>query len=87
MSAIVKIGSVELTEDEAFRLYEEHKYIVAYKRVFELDYSVVNRRVYGREVYRVSDKERCGLTRKGRFFAMSAHDVNHLLGFRLLQEV
>lgn len=83
---MVKIGSVELTEREAFRLYEEHKYIVAYRRVFELHYSAVQGRVYGTRVYEVPLTEKGGLTRRGRFFAMGAEEVNHLLGFRLVNE-
>jgi len=83
---MVKIGSVELTEREAFRLYEEHKYIVAYKRVFELRYSAAQGRVYGSQIYEVPYRGQCGLTKRGRFFAMSAKEVNHLLGFRLVNE-
>ena len=33
---IVKIGSVELYEDEARKLYEEKKYIVTYGGVYQL---------------------------------------------------
>ena len=36
---IVKIGSVELYEDEARKLYEEKKYIVTYGGVYQLFYS------------------------------------------------
>jgi hypothetical protein len=78
---IIKIGNVELTEDTAIRLYEEHKYIVTYSKIYALHWSNAQQGVYGTEIYKST-----GLTRKGRFFAMDAASINHILGFKLLNE-
>lgn len=78
---IVKIGSVELTPDEAEKYYSEGKYIVTYGRIYQLFYSAAQKRVYGQVIYRHP-----GMTRKGRFFAMDAKTVNHLVGFNLVRE-
>ena len=79
--SIVKIGSVELTHEESLRYYQEGKYIVNYGGVYQLHYSTAQKVVYGRKIYSCR-----GLTRRGRFFAMDAQTVNHLVGFPLVNE-
>ncbi len=78
---IVKIGTVELTEQEAEKLYFEKKYIVNYSGVYQLFYSAAQRRVYGQKIY--SSK---GLTKRGRFFAFTAEQVNRLIGIELVAD-
>ena len=78
---IIKIGSVELTKEEAEKLYESGKYIVTFSRIYQLHYSNAQKRVYGTEIYRQQ-----GMARRGRFYAMDAKTVNHLLGFKLVLE-
>lgn len=78
---IVKIGGVELTPQEAEKYYFEGKYIVTRTRIYQLFYSNAQKRVYGQSIYH-SD----GMTKRGRFFAMSGRDVNHLIGFKLVNE-
>lgn len=82
MEKIVKIGSVELYESDALRLYNERKYIVTYSRIYQLQgptpaYPYVR----GLEIYR-----HAGMTRRGRFHTMNAHDVNDLVGYPLVRE-
>lgn len=76
---IVRIGGVELTPEEAERYYLEGKYIVTYGCIYQLFYSAAQKRVYGQVIYRSQ-----GMTRRGRFFAMGAETVNHLVGFDLV---
>lgn len=76
---IVKIGTVELTEEEAYKMYEEGKYIVTYSKIYQLFYSAAQKRVYGQQIY--SQK---GLARRGRFYSMDGETVNHILGFNLV---
>ncbi len=76
-----RIGRVELTPEEAERYYQEGKYIVTYGCIYQLFYSVAQKRVYGTVIYR-----QAGMTRKGRFFAMDAETVNHLVGFNLVNK-
>lgn len=81
---IIKIGNIELTEEEAARLYQGgRRYLVAYSKIYALDYSV-NAGYHGRIIYRRPEKG--GYTRRGRFFAYPASEINHLLGFKLLEE-
>lgn len=79
--AIVKIGRVELTLEDAERYYSERKYIVTYGCIYQLFYSTAKKTVYGKGIYK-----QAGMTRKGRFFAMDAETVNHLVGFKLVNE-
>lgn len=76
---IVRIGGVELTPEEAERYYLDEKYIVTYGCIYQLFYSTAQKRVYGQVIYRSQ-----GMTRRGRFFAMDAETVNHLVGFNLV---
>lgn len=85
MENIVKIGRVELLESEALKMYQEQKYIVTYSAIFQLFYSV-NAGIYGQKIYQKPTKESVGFTRRGRFYAMDAKAVNHLLGFNLVNE-
>jgi hypothetical protein len=78
---IVKIGNVELTEEQAARFYEEHRYIVTYSKIYKLHYSAAAKQVYGSQIYYNK-----GMAKRGRFHAMTAETVNHLLGFQLVNE-
>lgn len=79
--SIVKIGNVELALEEAEHYYLEGKYIVTYGCIYQLFYSAAQKIVYGHAIYR-----QAGMTRKGRFLAMDAETVNHLVGFKLVNE-
>lgn len=82
---IIRIGRVELTEDDARRLYEAGKYILTYSKIYAVCYSE-NAGCYGHEVYRTVTKGKGGMCLRGRWHALSAADVNHLLGYKLLNE-
>lgn len=88
-TTIVKIGNVELTEAEAEEMYFNHKYIVQYRKIYQLGWceNYINPDgtyggVYGTLIY-TSEKP---LTKRGRFFALTAAEVNDLLGFKILIE-
>lgn len=83
MERIIKIGRVELLESEALKMYNDKKYIITYSKIYQLFYSK-NAGVYGSVIYQMPTKGTGGFTRRGRFFAMDAETVNHLLGFELL---
>lgn len=78
---IVKIGSVELYDDEALKLYEEKKYIVTYTGIYQLYYSNAQKQVYGIKV--ISQR---GIAKRGRFHAMDAQTINHILCRKILIE-
>lgn len=79
---VVKIGNVELFPEEAQEAYERGIYIVAYRRVYQINYSAAQRRYYGHQVYYSADA--CPLTRRGRYIAISGAEVNRLIGHDLL---
>lgn len=81
MMKIIKIGNVELTEDEALDHYEKGKYIVTYSRIYQLHYCQASGMVYGSQVYYSP-----GMARRGRYYALDAKFINHMLGFKLLRE-
>jgi hypothetical protein len=81
MTRIVRIGNVELTEAEAYRMYAEGKYLVTYSKIYQVFYSVAQRRFYGIELYHHN-----GMARRDRFYAMSGKDVNRLVGSHLVNE-
>lgn len=85
MGKIVRIGRVELTENDAQKLYEDKKYIVTYSAIFQLFYSA-NAGVYGQKIYQIATKGTGGFTRRGRFYAMDAKSINELVGFPLVNE-
>ena len=83
---VLKIGTVELLEEDAKRLYESgEKYLVTYSTIYEIKYSAnLDYHYYGHAVYKHSTKGQGGMTHRGRFFAYTAAQVNNLLGYNLL---
>lgn len=77
---IIRIGTVECLPEEAAAAYERGLYIVAYRRIYQVNYSAAQGRYYGQEVYYSAEP----LTRRGRFFRMTGEAVNHLIGHELL---
>lgn len=83
---MVKVGTVELSEAEAYRLYSEKKYIVTYSKIYRLRINpAVYDGVYYSQVYS-SPYKHIHFTQRGRFLALTAEEVNKLLGFRLMWE-
>ena len=64
------------------KAYNEKKYIVAYKTVYQPFYSV-NAGYYALPVYKANGN----MTLAGRYFHMSAKAVNNLIGKELLAEL
>ena len=87
---MVKIGKIELSENEANDLYfSGKKYIVAYRKVYALEWcsNYVDDNghyggAYAREIYYHNGE--MPLTKRGRFFAKTAAEVNKLIGKDLL---
>lgn len=82
---MVKIGQLKLTEEEAYKMYQEKKYIVTYSKIYQLHYSNVQKKVYGTQIY-CKDKDSIGLVKRGRFISLSGKAVNCLLKFALVNE-
>ena len=78
---IVKIGNVELTKEEAEKIYQEQKYVCSYTGIFQIFYSQAQKIFYGQKV--INHK---GYAKRGRFYIHSAEEVNHVLGQKILCE-
>lgn len=81
MEQIIKFGNVELTEAQAERFYRENRYIVTYSKIYSIQYSAAQKTYYGRVIY-----SHPGMAKRGRFHAMTAHEINHLLRQPLLND-
>lgn len=75
---IVRIGTVELTEEEAEQIQRSGKYIVTYSRIFQVCYSLAAG-WYGHELYYQPK-----MAKRGRFHVMTGAAINKMLGFQLL---
>ena len=72
----------EKTSRDIEKAYENKKYIVTYKSVYQPFYSV-NAGYYANKVY----TSKGNMTRAGRFFHMTGKEVNHLIGIELLNDL
>lgn len=82
MKKIIRIGKVELYEEEAEKIYSENKYIITCSRVYAVNHSDAVG-YYGSELHY---KPRARYTRPGRFFTLTAREINNVLGFSLIKE-
>jgi hypothetical protein len=76
-----KAGRVELTYTDCDRIARHGKLIVAYRDIYKLHWSNAQGRYYASKVYH-SDGE-VGITKRGRWIALTATEVNRILGFDL----
>ena len=65
------------------KAYHDKKYIMTYKTVYQ-SHNSVNAGYYATPVY-TSQKE--NLTKRGRFFHFTGDQVNHIIGFDLLNNL
>ena len=65
------------------KAYHNKKYIMAYKTVYQPHYSV-NAGYYATPVY---TSQAGNLTRAGRYFHFTGDQVNHIIGFDLLNNL
>ena len=78
---IIKIGSAQLTEAEALKIYNNDNYIITYSKIYQLHYSAAQHTIYGSVIY-----QQPGLTKRGRYYTFTAAEVNNLLGYQFLNE-
>lgn len=77
-----KIKDNDKTSRNIKSAYEDGKYIVAWKSVYQPFYSV-NAGYYAHEVFRCDSN----MTRAGRYVHMTGDAVNHLIGLELLSNL
>jgi len=81
MEDIVRIGNVELTEEEAAQYYQERKYICTSSAVWQIHYSPAQRQYYG-----IKEIQVFGIARRRRFYALDAETINRILNKKILIE-
>lgn len=74
---IVTLAGIELTPEEAMKYYKENKYLVKYNGIYKIEYMKEKFRV--KKIY-----DGKGLTKRGRFFAFDADQVNRLVEYQLV---
>ena len=78
---IIKIGRVEMYESDVKRLYTERKYVVTSYAIYQIMYSQAQATFYGQKVSDIK-----GMARRGRFYTLTASEINHVLGYEYLAE-
>ena len=76
-----KAGNVELTKEEAEYIYNNKLYVVSYSGIYQPHFSQAQNRIYFMQI--CMEK---GLARRGRFYKLSAKEINHIMGFEYLKE-
>ena len=78
---IVKIGNVEMSREKLEQIDIDNYYICSYVGVFQIFFSAAQNRYYGRKI--INKK---GMAQRGRFYILSAKNINDILGQKILIE-
>lgn len=76
-----KVGTVELSRAEMADLCDNEKYIVSGRKIYQINYSAAQNDYTYQCLYTTLDS----MTGRGRFYKMTAAEVNYQLGFDLLR--
>ena len=74
-----KAGRVELTKEQAYKIYDDKKYIVTSYGIFQPFYSLAQKMVYFQQISYIK-----GLAKRGRFYTLTGDEINHVLGYEYL---
>ena len=74
-----KVGRVELTEAEAWKIYNEKKYICTSTAIYQGFYSKAQNQVY---FVKIADYK--GIARRGRYYTLTADHINRIMGYEFL---
>ena len=78
-----KLQGIGFTENDLKRLYVNNKYIIKYRKVYQINYSK-NAGYYLQLIYKQPKNEYLPLTKRGRHLALKANELNDLVGFELV---
>ena len=76
-----KAGRVELTRADAEEIYVQKKYVVTSTAIWQPHFSQAQNMFYFIKVLDIK-----GMARRGRFYKLTAKEINHVLGQKLLRE-
>lgn len=79
-----KAGNVELTENDAIAIYENGKYIVTSYGIFQPQWHD-NQSLQRVSFHKISNIK--GMARRGRYYALTGDEINHILGYELLRNL
>lgn len=77
-----KAGRVELTKEQAYKIYNDKKYIVTSYGIFQPFYSQASKQVYFQKISIIK-----GLVKRGRFHTLTGSEINHILGYEYLNNL
>lgn len=77
-------GRVELTKEDAFRIYENKKYIVTSYGVFQPEYhdNQPEQYITFRKISNIK-----GMTKRGRYHTLTGDEINHILGEQIFRNL
>ena len=77
-----KAGRVELTKEQAEKIYTEKRYICTSTAIWQPHFSQAQKE---QQIYFTKIADYKGLARRGRFYALTAEEINHVMGFEYLR--
>lgn len=77
---VIGFGKANIEKAEVQRLYEEKKYICTSSCIYRIVFARMQQKFYGLKLFSI------GLSARGRYYALTAKEINHILGKKLLQE-
>lgn len=77
-----KAGTTELTKEDAFLIYNAKLYVVNSTAIYQPHYSQAQDAVYFTKIASVK-----GLAQRGRFYKLTAADINRLMGYEYLADI
>lgn len=84
MNIYCKAGKVELTEAEAFEIYESKKYIVTSYGIYQPEYHA-NQPEQRITFRKISDIH--GIARRGRYHRLTGDEINHIMGKEIFRNL
>lgn len=76
-----KAGNVELTKTEAEEIYNSKKYVVTSTAIWQPRFSQAQNQIYFTRISNIK-----GLAKRGRFYKLTANEINQILGQEYLRE-
>lgn len=84
MNTYCKAGKVELTEAEAFEIYESKKYIVTSYGIYQPEYHA-NQPEQRITFRKISDIH--GIAKRGRYHRLTGDEINHIMGKEIFRNL
>lgn len=77
-----KAGRVELTKEQAEIIYKEKRYICTSTAIWQPHFTQAQQK---QKIYFTKIADYKGLARRGRWYALTAEEINHIFGYEYLR--